>query len=178
MPIITRPHGPIHSLSNAYLRKNPTPRATAMMPIRLNQFPPMRASRSARAFVRVEKTGGGTVGAGRSAQAHSTRDQPVQARQAFHCVWRPYRRLALRLCFGRALNSSYWFRITRRLSSGLPPGALRDWIRSRTDAFFTLCLQSGCGRLNLMRETQPVLDCIKARGLLAQQGFKLIYALD
>src|SRR5689334_5108056 len=44
--IKTRPAGPIQFLSNAYLRKNATPRNIASTPMRLNQFPPMRSSRS------------------------------------------------------------------------------------------------------------------------------------
>src|SRR5258708_7257954 len=45
-PISTLVFGPIQSLSTAYFRKNATPRKIASTPIRLNQFPPMRDSRS------------------------------------------------------------------------------------------------------------------------------------
>src|ERR1700723_619170 len=45
-PIATRPVGPIQSLSKAYLRNRQTATMRARMPRRLNQLPPMRASRS------------------------------------------------------------------------------------------------------------------------------------
>src|SRR6185369_8447087 len=49
-PISTLPVGPIHSLSTAYLRKKATPRKIASTPMRLNQLPPIRDSRSLPSF--------------------------------------------------------------------------------------------------------------------------------
>jgi len=47
-PSATRTLGPIHWLSNASLRVNPTVNTTAMMPAQANQTPPMSDSRSRR----------------------------------------------------------------------------------------------------------------------------------
>src|SRR5438132_3953045 len=71
-PMPTRAAGPIHSFSNAYLRKNATPIKRAAMPTRLSQCAPMMLSTLARGGWRVAgATAGGcgsetTTGVGRT----------------------------------------------------------------------------------------------------------------
>src|SRR6185437_10789853 len=59
---LTRALGPIHCLSKANLRKKATPNVTAMMPIQLNQLPPITVSRSRRLTSCVAPAGAASSG--------------------------------------------------------------------------------------------------------------------